>query len=110
MLHAVMAWLVAIPFFIFIASLGAGGYLGGWYAGLAGTPVWVTNAPALPNDVAYAVVRNNALGALTALILGLIGSVLGGWLASGQPMHFWSTSPTTTTTTTHADGRVIVAH
>jgi hypothetical protein len=32
--------------------------------------------------------RNAALGAVTALLLGLIGSVLGGWLASGEPMHF----------------------
>jgi uncharacterized membrane protein YeaQ/YmgE (transglycosylase-associated protein family) len=30
--------------------------------------------------------RNAALGAVTALLLGLIGSVLGGWLACGEPM------------------------
>ncbi len=30
--------------------------------------------------------RNSALGAVTALLLGLIGSVLGGWLACGEPM------------------------
>jgi len=30
--------------------------------------------------------RNSALGALTALLLGLVGSALGGWLASGEPM------------------------
>jgi len=32
--------------------------------------------------------RNSALGAVTALLLGLIGSVIGGWLASGEPMNF----------------------
>jgi len=32
--------------------------------------------------------RNSALGALTALLLGLIGSVIGGWMASGEPMNF----------------------
>lgn len=32
--------------------------------------------------------RNSALGALTALLLGLIGSVVGGWMASGEPMTF----------------------
>lgn len=32
--------------------------------------------------------RNNALGALTALLLGLMGSVIGGWMASGEPMTF----------------------
>ena len=31
--------------------------------------------------------RNSALGALTALLLGLVGSVIGGWLACGEPMH-----------------------
>jgi len=31
-------------------------------------------------------VRNSALGAATALLLGLVGSVLGGWLACGEPM------------------------
>jgi hypothetical protein len=32
--------------------------------------------------------RNGALGALTALLLGLVGSVIGGWMASGEPMTF----------------------
>jgi hypothetical protein len=32
--------------------------------------------------------RNSALGAVTALLLGLVGSVLGGWMASGEPMNF----------------------
>lgn len=31
-------------------------------------------------------VRNAALGSVTALLLGLVGSVLGGWLACGEPM------------------------
>jgi hypothetical protein len=30
--------------------------------------------------------RNAALGAVTALLLGLVGSVIGGWIASGEPM------------------------
>ena len=34
------------------------------------------------------VARNSALGGLTALLLGLIGSVIGGWMASGEPMTF----------------------
>lgn len=92
MLHAALAWLVAIPFFILIATMGAGGYLGGWYSGLGGTPTWVTpnpNAVVIPAADAYAIVRNNALGALTALILGLIGAVVGGWMASGQCMTLW---------------------
>ncbi len=34
------------------------------------------------------VTRNSALGAITALLLGLVGSVIGGWMASGEPMTF----------------------
>lgn len=43
------------------------------------------------NDETPKAVRNGALGAVTALLLGLVGSVLGGWLACGEPMsvtHF----------------------
>jgi hypothetical protein len=32
--------------------------------------------------------RNSALGAVTALLLGLVGSVIGGWMACGEPMTF----------------------
>jgi hypothetical protein len=32
--------------------------------------------------------RNAAIGAVTALLLGLIGSVIGGWMACGEPMTF----------------------
>lgn len=34
------------------------------------------------------VTRNSALGAVTALLLGLVGSVIGGWMSSGEPMNF----------------------
>jgi len=34
------------------------------------------------------VTRNRALGAVTALLLGLVGSVIGGWMACGEPMTF----------------------
>jgi len=34
------------------------------------------------------VARNSALGAVTALLLGLMGSVIGGWMACGEPMTF----------------------
>jgi uncharacterized membrane protein YeaQ/YmgE (transglycosylase-associated protein family) len=32
------------------------------------------------------VIRNSSLGTLTALLLGLVGSVIGGWMACGEPM------------------------
>jgi hypothetical protein len=33
-------------------------------------------------------IRNSALGAVSALLLGLVGSVIGGWMAAGEPMNF----------------------
>jgi hypothetical protein len=41
---------------------------------------WVAETPR--------VTRNAAVGTITALLLGLIGSVIGGWMASGEPMNF----------------------
>jgi hypothetical protein len=118
MLHGAIVWLVAVPMLVILAGLGAGGFLGGWYAGLAGTPTWATPAstpyerPEPPGVNATAqeqshyqtelaeyrqkvrlwqedtprVTRNTALIAVTALLLGLVGSVIGGWMASGEPM------------------------
>lgn len=90
MLHAAICWLVAIPLLLTLAALGAGGYFGGWYSGLAGNPIWANRAvPLVDATEAYAIARNNALGAVSALLLGLIGSALGGWLASGEPMSIF---------------------
>jgi len=118
MLHGAVVWLLAAPFLVTLAALGAGSYLGTWNASLAGTPAWVAPA-ALPFErpdalsanateadrVAYQsamekyrvqvtkwreetpkAVRNSALGAVTALLLGLVGSVICGWMACGEPM------------------------
>jgi hypothetical protein len=86
MLHAALAWTVAVPMILIFAALGGGGYFGGWYGGLGGSPFWANAA--LPAADAAVIVRNNALGALTSLLLGLIGSVLGGWMASGHSMSW----------------------
>jgi hypothetical protein len=40
------------------------------------------------NEDAPKAARNSALGAVTALLVGLIGSVIGGWMAAGEPMTF----------------------
>jgi hypothetical protein len=88
MLHGAITWLVVLPLLLVLLELGGGGAFGGWYGGLAGTPAWapVTNAPIDPNVAITA--RNAALAAVTAVLLGLAGSVVGGWLASGEPMTF----------------------
>src|ERR687892_1965832 len=33
--HGAIAWLVTVPFLMLLGALGTGGYLGGWYGGLA---------------------------------------------------------------------------
>jgi bacteriorhodopsin len=72
-LHAAIAWLVATPILVTMLAAGAGSAFGGWYGGLIASPE---------------IVRNTAMAAVTSLLLGLIGSVIGGWMASGEPMTF----------------------
>lgn len=114
MLHGAIVWLVTIPMFVIAAALGVGGYFGTWYAGLhpsanAAAPFEKPDAvPATPgrqaeNSASWSeyrqnverwkeetprATRNAALCAVTSLLLGLIGSVVGGWMASGEPMTF----------------------
>jgi hypothetical protein len=87
MLHGAIAWLVTIPGLLFFAAIGAGGYLGAWYTGLAAPPAWAPQATPMVDSAAAALAaRNSALGALTAILLGLVGSVIGGWMGSGERM------------------------
>ena len=86
MLHGAIVWLVAVPLLVIFAALGAGTLFGGWYGGLAGTPIWATPNNVAADPAAATAARNTALLAVTALLIGLIGSVLGGWMASGEPM------------------------
>ncbi|HEV8640999.1 MAG TPA: hypothetical protein VGV13_07870 [Methylomirabilota bacterium] len=85
MLHGSIVWLLAIPLLLAAAALGAAGHYGGWYGGLAGTPAWATSVPPIDPEWARGV-RNTALATVAALLLGLVGSVIGGWMASGEPM------------------------
>lgn len=90
MLHGAVAWLVAVPILVILASMGAVSYFGGWYGGLAGLPpAAAAQAFAAAQDpAAVMAARNAALAALTALLLGLMGGVVGGWMGSGEPMTF----------------------
>jgi len=120
MLHGAIAWLVAVPLLVVLASLGAANFLGAWHGGLAGSPSWAAagGAPfekpeALDANATEAdraryrsevagyqqkvqqwkeetprATRNSALAAVTALLLSLVGSVIGGWMAAGEPMTF----------------------
>lgn len=124
--HGVVTWLVALPVLVTLAGLGAGGYLGGWYGGMTGGDRWAApydRPEALSptaseqdrtryedemasyrsrvqawRDETPRATRNLALGALTALLLGLMGSVVGGWMSSGEEMRFNAPRPILTTT------------
>jgi hypothetical protein len=103
MLHGAIVWLVGVPLLVAAAALGAGNYFGGWYGGLAGRPAWAAAEEVKHNPAATEAerqqaaeeqlraadaARNTAIGAVTALLLGLVGGVIGGWMASGEPMTF----------------------
>jgi hypothetical protein len=82
-LHATIAWLVALPVMLVLLALGAGSAFGGWYGGIAGPPSVAAGAVVVEVSV-----RATALASLTTILVGLIGSVIGGWIASGEPMTF----------------------
>jgi len=117
MLHGAIVWLITIPALAVLAGIGAGSALGAWHGGMV-TASNSNNAPfdrpdplspgateeerqqyreqmadyhskveQWKKDTPKAT-RNAALGTITALLLGLMGSVVGGWMASGEPMTF----------------------
>jgi len=88
MMHGAIVWLVTIPGLVLLAAFGAGNFFGGWMGGLSGTPSWVVTAAAgaAADPAAATIARNEALGAVFGLLIGLVGAVLGGWMASGEPM------------------------
>jgi hypothetical protein len=87
MLHGAIVWLVTLPLLLVMAALGTSVYLGSWFGGLSGMPAWATGSATAPPELAEAM-RNNAVATALALLLGLVGSVIGGWMASGEPMTF----------------------
>jgi hypothetical protein len=85
MLHGAVVWALGFALLLGLGALGATGSFGSWYGGLAGTPPWAAATPPASADMAEAV-RGTALATLVAMLLGLVGSILGGWMASGEPM------------------------
>ena len=84
-LHAAITWLVATPLLVVLVALGAGGAFDAWYGGIVAAPMF---APAPTVPVPPEVVRGTALAALTSVLVGLMGAVIGGWIGSGEPMSF----------------------
>ena len=85
MLHGAIVWLVALPLLLGFAAFGVAGQFGGWYGGLSGVPAWAAAVPPADPEIAR-MMRNTAVATVVALLIGLIGSVIGGWMASGEPM------------------------
>lgn len=117
-IHGAIVWTVTVPLLVVGAALGASSLFGGWYAGLGPNSATSTNTPFVRSDPLAAnataeeiatfkaqqeeynrnvkqwhdetpqVIRNSALGTIIALLLGLLGCVIGAWMASGEPMNF----------------------
>jgi hypothetical protein len=84
-LQGALAWLVAVFVMVALAAM-SGAVFNGWYASIAPTPA-VPAVPGQPADPNLAIaLRNGALATAAALLIGLMGSVIGGWIASGEPM------------------------
>ena len=86
-LHGAIVWLLALPVLLLLAALGVSSQFGGWYGALSGVPAWAAAAAPDGPEVARAM-RNTAVATVVALLIGLIGAVIGGWMASGEPMTF----------------------
>jgi len=105
MLHGAIAFLVATVGLLALASFG-GAVLNGWYAAFTPSPV-VPAAPGAPVDPnAAKAAGNGALAAAAALLLGLAGSVIGGWMGSGEPMNLSHYKTRTTTVASDRAARI----
>ena len=83
-LHGAAAWLVVMTVVITLAALAgahslAGGYLGNMTPPGAPAP---TGQAVDPN--AAIAIRNSAVGSILGILIGLMGAVVGAWIASGE--------------------------
>jgi ABC-type Fe3+ transport system permease subunit len=84
MMHGAIVWLLGVSLIVALAGTGGAHYFGSWYGGLAGP---ATRAAAVPIDPETArIMRNAAFGTVVGLLVGLVGGVLGAWMACGEPM------------------------
>jgi hypothetical protein len=82
-LHGAISWVVAV-FAMFVVAGVSGAIWSGWFASLGPSAAASAGGPVDPS--AAAALRNGALAAAAAILIGLMGSVIGAWLASGEPM------------------------
>src|SRR5947207_10745943 len=86
-LHGVAAWLVSMGIVLLFAALSGANTLGGGYLGGL-TPPGAPAPSTTPVDPNTAIaIRNAAVGGVLGMLIGLMGAVVGGWFASGEPMN-----------------------
>ncbi|HEY8825297.1 MAG TPA: hypothetical protein VIP07_10455 [Candidatus Limnocylindria bacterium] len=86
-LHGVAAWLVSMAIVLLFAALSGANTLGGGYLGGL-TPPGAPTPSTTPVDPNTAIaIRNAAVGSILGMLIGLMGAVVGGWFASGEPMN-----------------------
>jgi hypothetical protein len=86
-LHGVAAWLVTMGIVLLFAALSGAHTLGGGYlGGLTPPGAPAPNAGPVDPNTAIAI-RNAAVGSILGMLIGLMGAVIGGWFASGEPMN-----------------------
>ena len=86
-LHGVAAWLVSMGIVLLFAALSGANTLGGGYLGGL-TPPGAPAPNTTPVDPNTAIaIRNAAVGSSLGILIGLMGAVVGGWFASGEPMN-----------------------
>jgi hypothetical protein len=100
-LHGVVAWLVLMGVVMTLATIaGAHTFAGGYLGNLTppGAPVPAAAAAPVDPNVALAI-RNAAVGSVLGILIGLMGAVVGAWVASGEPLtiaHYRTARLTTT--------------
>ena len=92
-LQGVIAWLVSMALVVFLAALAGGsGLLAGSYLGQLTPPgapaaALAGAAPAVVDPNVAIAIRNAAMASVLGMLIGLMGSVVGGWMGSGERMH-----------------------
>jgi hypothetical protein len=88
-LHGVVAWLVLMGIVMTLAAMTgahtfAGGYLGNLTPPGAPAPSGAGGVPAVVDPNAALAIRNAAIGSVLGILIGLMGAVVGAWIASGE--------------------------
>jgi hypothetical protein len=101
-LHGVTAWLVLMGMVIALAAIGGANSFAGGYLGNLTPPGAPAPTPGAAVDANAAIaIRNAAIGSVLGILIGLMGAVVGAWIASGERLdslaHYRRTDRWTTT-------------